>query len=180
MQLQLILHVAQHSERCCVVLHCIAAFARYAAQHCVAIMDHFVIYENKNCIVSYMAFGKLHYTRLDELGYTLPAMKMNNSKWWYRCGKRHRDEHDAHGRILPAHIDDDGNKCWYYHGKIHRDERDEHGYTLSAITMYNGSKFWYRYSKQHRVDRDKYGKILPAVIYSDGRTEHWINGEKIE
>jgi antitoxin component YwqK of YwqJK toxin-antitoxin module len=85
---------------------------------------------------------------------------INGNQWWFKNGKRHRDND------LPAVIFPNGAQYWYQNGEIHRDN------DLPAIIKANGNQYWYKNGLKHR-DND-----LPAIIRTDGTQEWYKNGQR--
>ena len=67
---------------------------------------------------------------------------------------------------------------WYKDGKRHREDKDANGNVLPAEIWTDGTKYWYKDNKRHREDKDANGNVLPAVIYADGRQEWYKDGVK--
>jgi len=82
-------------------------------------------------------------------------VEYNGDKYWYRNGKRHREDG-------PAIEWADGSKFWYLNGKCHRESGP-------AIEYADGSKCWFRNGKLHREDG-------PACEYADGTKYWYLNG----
>jgi len=93
--------------------------------------------------------------------------------------KIHREEKELN-RILPASIKSDGAQFWYKNGKRHRNERDEKGRVLPSIVWNSGGQAWYKNGKEHRDDRDENGKILPSTEFSWGTRSWCENGILLE
>jgi len=68
--------------------------------------------------------------------------------------RRHREERDENGRVLPAYIKNDGEKCWCKNNKMHRDERNEHR-ILPAYIRYDGNREWWKNGKLDTDDFDE-------------------------
>ena len=79
----------------------------------------------------------------------------------------------------PARIKQNGDKYWYQNGKRHNDDRDSDGKLLPAVITQNGDKYWYQNGKLHNDDRDSDGKLLPAVVTQNGSKKYFINGKQI-
>lgn len=113
---------------------------------------------------SHFMNGKKHREEKDENGLVLPTIIYENgSRYWYRNGELHRDEKDENGLVLPAIIYTNGDRKWYNNGKCHRECKDENGLTLPAYMGIDGTRWWYRNGNLHRDGND-----LPVIIYADG------------
>ena len=91
-----------------------------------------------------------------------PIINSNGTKYWYKNGKRHR-END-----LPAIELKNGDKYWFKNDKRHR-END-----LPAIEYSNGTKYWYKNGERHR-DNDK-----PAIELKNGNKFWHKNGKLLK
>ena len=84
-----------------------------------------------NNVLHQINYNEIDYSRLHRENDE-PAIIQDCSKFWYKNGKRHREED------LPAVIHADGSKYWYKNGQSHRDG------DLPAKIYEDGSKFWYK------------------------------------
>ena len=134
-----------------------ALISTYVPEHSellTKLSEGFIIKETRNGRT--YANGVLHSFN-DE-----PAIDNDEEKWWYKNGRRHRDND------LPAVIWADGGKEWYQNGKLHRGSSRAGDNDLPAVINADGSKTWFRNGERHR-DND-----LPAVVWSEGQ-EWWQN-----
>jgi hypothetical protein len=70
-----------------------------------------------------------------------------------------------HSDIEPAIIYENGDWTWYKHGIVHRDG--------GPAVRQSGNEIWYQNALPHREDG-------PAIIRSDGTTEFWVRGVKVD
>jgi len=110
-----------------------------------------------NNVLHQINYNEIDYSRLHRENDE-PAIIQDCSKFWYKNGKRHREED------LPAVIHADGSKYWYKNGQFHRDGDEP------AIIYVDGSKYWYKNGQYHR-DGDE-----PAIIYVNGIKFWFKNG----
>ncbi len=128
----------------------------------------------------YYTKGKLHREN------DKPAIeKPSGTLKWYKNGKLHRAVRDQ-----PAIIHANGNKEWRQRGQLHR-ARDrpaieyinggrewwrngvlDRDFDQPAVVEADGHSVWYRCGRKHR-------QIGPAVIYANGNTEHWYDGQRV-
>jgi len=90
-------------------------------------------------------------------GYTGHVKFTDGVQYWYKNGKKHRDDG-------PAAIFPDGTQEWFKNGKHHREDGP-------AIIGADGSQSWYKKGKVHRDDG-------PAVINPNGHQEWWIDNNQ--
>lgn len=104
--------------------------------------------------ISYLAIGT------ETANGVMTVEDQNDNKWWYECGKLHRDGYPAieysngtkywyqngqsHRDDGPAFESTDGEEVWHCRGKLHRDDGP-------AITYCNGGKSWYRHGELHHI-----------------------------
>jgi len=110
-----------------------------------------IINSDENETKWYNKRGKLH--REDG-----PAVENNKEGFreWYKNGKLHREDG-------PAYEDVEGVKEWYKQGKLHREDGP-------AIEYSNGTIKWYFNNILHRENG-------PAIEYKDGYKEWYINNK---
>lgn len=113
--------------------------------------------------------GKLHHD-------TYPAwVDSDGTQQWFRNNKLHRDPVD--GVEYPAFITRVSPELetwlvyeWYCRGELHRDSGP------AWVIMEDGeptNQEWVRHGKRHRDNNE------PAVVWSNGRREWWVNGERV-
>ena len=86
-----------------------------------------------------------------------PHVDENGNQYWFKDGKRHREDG-------PAIIYANGDQYWYRNGKRHREDGP-------AGIDADGDQYWYRDGKRHR-------EVDPAVMYSDGHHEWFKDGKR--
>jgi hypothetical protein len=64
------------------------------------------------------------------------------------------------------------------YGRLHCEDVDENRMTLPALVYKNGRTEWWKNGEKHRDDLSEDGLHLPAVTFPDGHVEWWKNGER--